>query len=173
MSAEFVQSLFAYHYGRFGQVWDSIMTLSDAQFLQDVPYSLGSLRNHMVHLVNDDAKWIALVAGRDEPQLIAQGDYQSREATRQLFDTHATANLISVKTITDEMLDDAFIWHPHFLPKPQQIRIRQALVHIVNHGTDHRGQILRILHDFGAPTFDQDLMGYLIQTGETALDNKN
>jgi len=32
----------------------------------------------------------------------------------------------------------------------------QVLLHMVNHGTDHRSQILRILHDFESPTFNQD-----------------
>jgi hypothetical protein len=32
---------------------------------------------------------------------------------------------------------------------------------MVNHGTDHRAQVLRILTDFGAPAFDQDLMVWL------------
>ena len=36
----------------------------------------------------------------------------------------------------------------------------QVLVHLVNHGTDHRAQMLRILHDLGAPTFDQDFVLY-------------
>jgi uncharacterized damage-inducible protein DinB len=36
-----------------------------------------------------------------------------------------------------------------------------VLLHVANHGTDHRAQLLRALHDFGAPTFDQDLILYL------------
>jgi uncharacterized damage-inducible protein DinB len=34
---------------------------------------------------------------------------------------------------------------------------------MVNHGTDHRAQVLRSLHDFGAPTFNQDLIIHLWQ----------
>jgi hypothetical protein len=36
-----------------------------------------------------------------------------------------------------------------------------VLVHLVNHGTDHCAQILRTLYDFGAPTFDHDLIFHL------------
>ncbi len=32
----------------------------------------------------------------------------------------------------------------------------EALVHIFTHGTDHRAQILSMLHGLGAPTFNQD-----------------
>ena len=34
----------------------------------------------------------------------------------------------------------------------------QVLLHIVNHGTDHRSQVLRALTDLGAPAFDQDFI---------------
>ena len=33
----------------------------------------------------------------------------------------------------------------------------QALLHLVNHGTDHRATVLERLHALGVPTFDQDL----------------
>ncbi len=36
----------------------------------------------------------------------------------------------------------------------------QVLLHLVNHGTDHRAQVLRALQDLGAPTFDQDYILY-------------
>jgi uncharacterized damage-inducible protein DinB len=37
----------------------------------------------------------------------------------------------------------------------------QVLIHVVNHGTDHRAQILRILHDFGLKTTSQDFIFYV------------
>lgn len=36
-----------------------------------------------------------------------------------------------------------------------------VILHVVNHGTDHRAQILRALHDLGALTFEQELEEYL------------
>jgi uncharacterized damage-inducible protein DinB len=41
----------------------------------------------------------------------------------------------------------------------------QVFAHVANHGTDHRAQILRLLHDLGAPTFSQDFMIYLWERG--------
>jgi hypothetical protein len=34
----------------------------------------------------------------------------------------------------------------------------QVQLHLGNQGTDHRAQVLRLLHDYGAPTFDQDFI---------------
>ena len=37
----------------------------------------------------------------------------------------------------------------------------QVILHIINHGTDHRSTVLQRLHEFGAPTFDQDFIMWL------------
>jgi uncharacterized damage-inducible protein DinB len=41
--------------------------------------------------------------------------------------------------------------------------LAQMLIHVVNHGTDHRSQILRIIHDFGGETYEQGLSFYLLE----------
>jgi uncharacterized damage-inducible protein DinB len=35
--------------------------------------------------------------------------------------------------------------------------LREILWHVVNHGTDHRAQILQLCYVYGAPTFEQDM----------------
>lgn len=161
-----LQTLFEYHYGRLDAIWESIMTLTDAQFVQPLDYSHGSLRNQMVHLINDDRKWFALVQNKPLRAPLNRENFTTRDSVhaehRQLVtDVHAM-----VAHMDDAFLEQQFLWEQKGLPAPQLVSVWQALLHVVNHGTDHRAQILRILHDFGAPSFDQDLMGYLVQTGQ-------
>lgn len=37
----------------------------------------------------------------------------------------------------------------------------QVLLHVVNHGADHRAQLLRVLHDLGMKTGPQDYIFYV------------
>jgi uncharacterized damage-inducible protein DinB len=37
----------------------------------------------------------------------------------------------------------------------------QVLLHVANHGTDHRAQILRLLNDLGLNTGPQDYIFYI------------
>ena len=46
-------------------------------------------------------------------------------------------------------------------PEPTTNTVWEILVHMVNHGTDHRAQVLALLHRLGAPTFEHDLILYL------------
>ena len=38
----------------------------------------------------------------------------------------------------------------------KDLRLWQVLLHVANHGTDHRAQILRLLNDLGSKTSSQD-----------------
>ena len=39
----------------------------------------------------------------------------------------------------------------------------QVLLHVVNHGTDHPAQLLRLLHDMGVKTESQDYIFYVYE----------
>ena len=162
-----VRTLYEYHQHRLTEIWASIGALSDAQFLQPIPYSIGSLRNQMVHLMDDELSWLSLVQGSvHEP--IEPNQFATVATTRARSQEAMTKLHAFMVSLDNDALQSQFIWHPPFLKQPQRIAMWQAVLHIINHATDHRAQILRILHDLGAPTFDQDLMGYLIQSGKTA-----
>jgi uncharacterized damage-inducible protein DinB len=40
----------------------------------------------------------------------------------------------------------------------------QVLLHVVNHGTDHRAQLLRLINDLGVKTVSQDYIFYVYDT---------
>lgn len=163
-----IHTLYQYHYGRWQEVWDSILTLTDVQFTEAVPYSLGSLRNHMVHIADDDLSWITLIetGTKPDPQLDPQA-FTTRDAVYTQHQSAQTHILDFVQNLTETQLKEQFTWQPAAVEHPQSLTTSQILLHVVNHGTDHRAQVLRILHDLGAPTFDQDLMDYWVQTGTT------
>ena len=60
----------------------------------------------------------------------------------------------------------------------EDLRVWQVLVHVVNHGTDHRAQILRILHELGVKTQSQDFIFTFMSIhhktwGEVSAFNRN
>jgi hypothetical protein len=58
----------------------------------------------------------------------------------------------------DDMLFDKPIEEPE---EDKVIIVWQVLLHVVNHGTDHRAQLLRLLNDLGVKTGPQDYIFYV------------
>ncbi|MEL6405619.1 MAG: DinB family protein [Chloroflexota bacterium] len=166
MNVEMIQTLFDYHYARHGQMWGSIMQLSERDFISEGAYSHGSLRNQLVHLIDDDMSWVSFLESKAYTHLQAE-DFETRDRLFEIFEQTEAYVLEFVNKLDDAILQKSYHWQPSAVPHPQEITGLQVLVHVVNHGTDHRAQIMRMLQDFGVPTFDQDLMAYLWQSGKT------
>ena len=78
----------------------------------------------------------------------------TRESVREIFNQSASEVKAYVESLSEEDLQHT--------PNNMPFNVWKTLLHLTNHGTDHRAQVLRSLDDFGAPTFDQDLFFYLV-----------
>jgi uncharacterized damage-inducible protein DinB len=142
-----------YHIALSRKVWESIDQLTDAQFLQDDAYSQGSIHHLMVHLVSVDRRWLAGLKNLPDAGHLKVEDYPTRSSARAVFESVA-------KDLTDYMAtlsEQELLANPADLPSPRMV----VLMHMVNHGTDHRATVLQKLNAFGAPSFGQDFILWL------------
>ena len=161
MKAESVRQLFDYNYGSHRHLWDCIGCLTDAQYVEEVAYSIGSIRNHMVHLMSMDARWLARLQGALLPERLNYADFPTQAETRRKWDEVETRMLGYVAKLDDAELNERIAYDISHRGGAKCDPRWLILVHLVNHGTEHRSQVLPILHRLGAPTFEQDLMNYV------------
>jgi uncharacterized damage-inducible protein DinB len=107
----------------------------------------------MVHLVSTDRRWLAGLKNLPDAGHLNFDDYPTREAARALFEQVAKDLETYAASLTEPDLEQ----NPSGLPNPRW----QVLLHIINHGTDHRATVLQKLTELGAPTFDQDFILWL------------
>lgn len=156
MNADAFRHFYAYHFSENRTLWDHfIMPLSPEQFMQPVDYSQGSVRNQIVHLMEVDEAWFSDLRGASIPEPPDFADVNDRALIRAHWDTVEQMMRAYLAILTDAML----------LDKPLQgedenLFLWQVLLHVVNHGTDHRAQVRRVLHDLGVRTPPQDYIFY-------------
>mgnify|MGYP001306729285 CR=1 FL=1 len=165
MNADTIRTLLEYNYAAHRRLWDGIACLTDEQFVQEVDYSIGSVRNHMVHLINVDLRWLARLQNAALPERLSENGFTTVEAARRKWAEVESAVLAYADVLHDADLNEIIYYDmPHRGGAKRNPRW-EILVHVVNHGTDHRAQVLPILHRLSAPTFEQDLMIYLWDKG--------
>ncbi len=153
MELEMIKTFIEYHIDMTLRVWDSIDQISDEQFLSDDAYSRGSIRNLMVHLASTDRRWLSGLKNGPDVGHLKFEDYSTRAVARELFESVAKDFSNYIDSVTEEELNQK---------PPEFTHPRWAvLLHLVNHGTDHRSTVLQKLTEFGAPTFDQDFIIWL------------
>ena len=152
---QMIRTLFEYNDALNRRLWESIMTVSDDQFVQEVGYSRGSLRDQALHVTSAEGGWLRGLQGDPKARRfrIDPADHPTPSTARAAWEETAAELLACVTSLTESQLEET----PPGMPGPRW----QALLHLANHGTDHRSQMLRILADFGAPTFDQDMIFHM------------
>ena len=61
-----------------------------------------------------------------------------------------------------DLQDDMLFMQP-LAGEDKDLRVWQVLLHVVNHGTDHRAQLLRLLNDLGLETTSQDYIFFVYE----------
>jgi uncharacterized damage-inducible protein DinB len=159
MNAQAFRHLYAYHFAENRALWDTYVTrLSYEQFTQPVNYSHGSVRDQIVHLISADDVWFSELRGGEllEPPPPAESD--DRSAIRAYWDIVEQRMHAYLAALQDGDLFSTPITEPE---EDKDLIVWQVLLHVVNHGTDHRAQILHQLHDLGLKTTSQDYIFYV------------
>ncbi|MCA9994613.1 MAG: DinB family protein [Anaerolineales bacterium] len=159
MNADAFRHFYNYHFAENRHMWNSyIMPLSHEQFAQGDNYSHGSVHEQIVHLMEVDAIWFCELQGIEPAEPLPQTPNDDRQAIRICWDSIEQGMRDYLATLQDDMLFTKPITEPE---EDKGLLVWQVLLHVVNHGTDHRAQLLRLLNDLGVKTVSQDYIFYV------------
>jgi uncharacterized damage-inducible protein DinB len=159
MNANALRHFYGYHFTENRKIWDSYVTpLTYEQFTQGVNYSHGSVRDQIVHLMSVDELWFSELRSTIPPEPFPPAHSDDREVIRAHWDNVEQSMRDYLEELRDDMLFDKPIKEPDV---DRDLIVWQVLLHVVNHGTDHRAQLLRLLNDLGVKTTSQDYIFYV------------
>lgn len=157
MNASAFRHFYDYHFAENRTIWDRYITpLSDEEFTQEIGYSHGSICNQVVHLMSVDDAWFSGLRGLEIPEPLAPADFDDRKVIRAHWDNVERGMREYLAGLRDDML-----FEKPFAEEDKDLVLWQVLLHVVNHGTDHRAQLLRLLNDLGVKTTSQDYIFYV------------
>jgi uncharacterized damage-inducible protein DinB len=157
MNADAFRHFYNYHFAENRKIWDTHITpLSQEQFTQHVKYSIGSVRNQVIHLINCDDVWFSDLRGVKISEPRVPDELDDRKVIRELWDDVEQDMRAYLASLRDDML-----FEKPLEGEDENLFLWQVLLHVGNHGTDHRAQLLRILNDLGAKTSYQDYIFYV------------
>ncbi len=158
MNANAFRHFYGYHFSENRKIWDTYITsLSPEQLTQKVGYSVGSVRDQIVHLISADDTWFSALRGVEIPRALNPVHFPNRDIIRAHWDNVEQNMRAYLAALRDDMLFEK----PFSEGEDKELFLWQVLLHVVNHGTDHRAQLLRLLNDLGVKTTSQDYIFYV------------
>ena len=161
MNANAFRHFYNYHFAENRKVLEHVTSLTFEQFTQKVDYSRGSVREQLVHLIDAEEMWFSELRGvQPSDPLPDTVEVDDRNVIRAYWDKVEQNTRAYLAELQDELLFTKPIKEPE---EDQVLFAWQVLLHVANHATDHRAQLLRALHDLGVDTKYQDYIFYVYE----------
>ncbi len=160
-NVDFAKELIGFNFWENQRVWDeAISPLTDSQFTMDTGYSWGTIQRECIHIMDGEWGWLQRIRSTAQPESLAFENFPDRQSVRQQWDTiqQAWAQFAAELTAHQFFSDSEF----EFRGKQIRMPTWKLIFHVVNHGTTHRSEILRMVADVHKPVdFDLSMMQFL------------
>lgn len=158
MNADAFRHFYAYHRAENRKTWDHyIVPLPQEQFTQ-AAHGRWSVRDQIAHLVWVEDTWFSGLRGEPLPEPLDPAQFEDRGRLRAHWDAVEQKAREYLAALEDHVLLDKPL-----AEEDEDLLVWQVLLHVVNHGTDHRAQLLRVLEDLGVETGPQDYIFYVYE----------
>lgn len=159
MIPQFLVTHLRYHRWATEQVLKQVQVLDAERQMRNLQGSFGTLYDTLVHLYQADSIWLDRLEGKP---LLSREDYAAPGCTYDLGD--AWLKLIDrMIGLAEALSEDSWtrkISYKLFSGKSFETPRWQVILHVVNHGTHHRGQITHMLRQIGEKPAALDLIRF-------------
>ena len=168
MKAEDIKLYYEYNEWANKRILDAAQRVSLEQLTAPNEFGWGNLRGALVHIFDAEYGWFSFLFEREDEGVQDPENFadiaalrerweRQNEITRQCLDTLKDEDLLRIhKSERDGTTYNWILW--------------QVLVHVVNHGTQHRAECAALLTGFGHSPGDMDFTLFLRQREESALE---
>ena len=165
MNTTDILMMYDYNYWAHARILQAALQLTPEQFIAPNTSSYGSLRGTLVHALFAEMIWRRRLQGESMPSgLPVEADFQTPAELQQANAANEAAMRAYLQSLADADLQ-AVVKYQNTKGVPFQNVAWNILMHVLNHGTQHRAEAAAMLTDFGHSPGDIDLIIYLREKG--------
>ena len=158
MDKEIIAQMYAYGIWANQKLLEKASALTDEQLRQPFTQGEFTILGSFVHLVGAEWRWHQAWSGVPMSERLTVEDVPTIDAVRAKWELVWVERRAFIESLTPERLTQPFV--RKLQGKEQSIILWQALVHVANHGTQHRSEIALMLTDLGHSPGDLDMVWY-------------
>lgn len=163
MKKDEILTLYLYNAWANARILNATFKVSQEQFLASASFSYGGLRGTLVHTLFAEWIWHRRWEGHSPTEWLTPEDFPTFESLQEYWKTEESNLMAYVENVSEDMLGSTIHYHT-MGGKPYQNKLWHLMVHLVNHGTQHRSEAAAMLTDFGHSPGDIDMIVYFRET---------
>lgn len=157
MNKQDILTFYRYNQWANAKILGAAANISAEQFLAPASYPHGGLRGTLVHTLFAEWIWRNRWQGTSPTVRIQPAEFPTFESLHLRWLEEEKSLMAFVEKVTDEQLNKPFSYK-NTRGEPFEQILWKAMVHVVNHGTQHRAEAAAMLTDFGCSPGDVDMI---------------
>ncbi|MCY3782076.1 MAG: DinB family protein [Chloroflexi bacterium] len=166
MKVEDIKLYYAYNEWANNRILDAAENVPQKQLKTPNEFGWGNLLGALVHILDAEYGWFCFLFDRDDEGILDPEKFADVPALRQRWQRQNAVTRQCLETLADD--DLARVHSSQREGRQYEWVLWQALVHVVNHGTQHRAECAALLTGFGHSPGDMDFTLFLRQREESA-----
>jgi uncharacterized damage-inducible protein DinB len=149
-------------FGRWANrtILESVAVLTPEEFARPIGGSFGSVQGTLVHPYGTDWVWLERFHGGSPRAMPAGDDLLALEALARKWREVEAGQDAYIAALTPERLAEP-LSYVSFQGDSFTRRLGDALLHLANHGTYHRGQVATLLRQLGRKATSTDYLRFI------------
>ncbi|HEU4745584.1 MAG TPA: DinB family protein [Anaerolineales bacterium] len=160
MNKQDILILYKYNQWANAKILNAAANVTTDQFLAPASFPHGGLRGTLVHALSAEWIWRTRWEGSSPTVMLKAEEFPDFPSLRGRWAEEEMRLMNFVSGISDESLNNTFDY-TNTSGKPFSRVLWHAMVHLVNHGTQHRTEAAAMLTDFGCSPGDIDLIFFV------------
>jgi len=155
--------LYKYNSWANARILNAAANVTPEQFLAPASFPHGGLRGTLAHALFAEWIWRKRWEGTSPNYRLHPEDFPTFASLRDRWMEEERLLMEFVDGLTNKRLN-SFFDYTSTEGEPHRRILWQAMIHLINHGTQHRSEAAAILTDLGRSPGDIDLIYFLIET---------
>jgi uncharacterized damage-inducible protein DinB len=160
MDVQDIHLIYNYNYWASGQILAAAANVTEEQFLAPASFPYGGLHGTLLHTLEAEWSWRALFQGIKDASELLSTDYPDLSAIKTRWREEETAMRAYLAGLRAEDMESHLRYTTDTGIKRDRI-LWHCLLHVVNHGTQHRSEAAALLTEYGQSPGDLDFTVFL------------
>jgi uncharacterized damage-inducible protein DinB len=160
MRVQDMLTLYEYNYWANGRILAAAARVSQEQFSAPSTHGYGSLRRTLLHTLDTEFAWRMRCQYSQSTPDMSEAEFPTPDVIKRRWDEDEAAMRAYLASLQDDDLTGLLRYTTDQGEQRERV-LWHCLLHVVNHGTQHRSEAAALLTEYGSSPGDLDFTVFL------------